>query len=160
MSSRVSESQKCFQLGTQFRDTSSEHSTLEHDTQSTHIEHHHQDNMCTTTMTDEQLINDDEEKLEEEKARRQQCNPCKIRKQNASNNRTRTETTDRRKLGKVRGSRWEDHDARDDQKIEESYHCPHRGQDDGRRKEGSEETEQRKQQDPQRVIHCKTCSWS
>ena len=42
---RVSESQKCFQLGTQFRDTSSEHSTHEHDTRSTCIEHHHQDNM-------------------------------------------------------------------------------------------------------------------
>ena len=40
----VSESQKCFQLGTQFRDTSSEHSTHEHDTRSTCIEHHHQDN--------------------------------------------------------------------------------------------------------------------
>ena len=43
VSGRVSESRKCFQLGTQFRDTSSEHSTHEHDTQSTHIEHHHQD---------------------------------------------------------------------------------------------------------------------
>ena len=59
----VSESQKRFQLRTQFRDTSSEHSTYEHDIQSTHIEHHHQDNMCITTMTDEQLINDDEEKM-------------------------------------------------------------------------------------------------
>ena len=63
VSGRVSESQKCFQLETQFRDTSSEHSTHEHDTRSTHIEHHHQDNMCITTMTDEQLIHDDEEKM-------------------------------------------------------------------------------------------------
>ena len=38
VSGRVSESRKCFQLGTQFRDTSREHSTLVHDTQSTHIE--------------------------------------------------------------------------------------------------------------------------
>ena len=60
---RVSESQKCFQLGTQFRDTSSKHSTHEHDTRSTHIEHHHQDNMCIAAMTDEQLINYDEEKM-------------------------------------------------------------------------------------------------
>ena len=58
----VSESQKRFQLGTQFRDTSSEHSTHEHDIQSTHIEHHQKDNMCIATMTDEQLINDDEER--------------------------------------------------------------------------------------------------
>ena len=52
-----------FNWGTQFRDASSEHSTHEHDIQSTHIEHHHQDNMCIATMTDEQLINDDEEKM-------------------------------------------------------------------------------------------------
>ena len=39
VSGRVSESRKCFQLGSQFRDTSSEHSTLEHGTQSTHIEY-------------------------------------------------------------------------------------------------------------------------
>ena len=61
---RVSERvRKCFQLGTQFRDTSSKHSTHEHDTRSTHIEHHHEDNMCIATMTDEQLINDGEEKM-------------------------------------------------------------------------------------------------
>ena len=59
----VSESQKCFQLGTQFQDTSSEHSTHEHDTRSTHIQHYHQDNMCITTMTDEELTNDDEDKM-------------------------------------------------------------------------------------------------
>ena len=59
----VSESQKCFQLGTQCRDSSSEHSTHEHDTRSTHIEHHHQDNMCITTMTDEELTNDEEGKM-------------------------------------------------------------------------------------------------
>ena len=63
VSGRVSESRKCFQLGTQFRDTSSEDSTHEHDTQSTHVEHHHQDNMCTTTVTDEELTNDDEGKM-------------------------------------------------------------------------------------------------
>ena len=60
---RVSESQKCFQLGTQFRDTSSEHSTHERDTRSTRIVHHHQDNMCITTMTDEELTNDDEDTM-------------------------------------------------------------------------------------------------
>ena len=53
VSSRVSESRKCFQLGTQFRDTSRKHINHEHSTQSTHIEHHYQDNMCTTTVTDE-----------------------------------------------------------------------------------------------------------
>ena len=62
----VSESQKRFQLGTQFRDRSSEHSTHNHDIQSTHIEHHHQDNMCIAAMTNEQLINDDEEKMGKE----------------------------------------------------------------------------------------------
>ena len=41
MTGRVSESQKHFQLGTQFRETPSEHSTHEHDIQSTRIEHHH-----------------------------------------------------------------------------------------------------------------------
>ena len=63
VSGRVSESRKCFQLGTQFRDTSSEHSAHEHDTQCTHIEHHYQDNMCITTMTGEELTNDDEDKM-------------------------------------------------------------------------------------------------
>ena len=52
-----------FSIGRQFRDTSSEHSTHEHDTRSTCIEHHHQDNMCSTTMTDEELTNDDEDKI-------------------------------------------------------------------------------------------------
>ena len=61
---RVSESRKCFQLETQFRDTSSEHSTHEHDTRSTCIEHHHQDSMRITTMNDEGLTNDDEDKME------------------------------------------------------------------------------------------------
>ena len=56
VSGRVSESRKCFQLGTQFRDTSREHSTPEHDTQSTHIEYHHQDSTCATTITDDELI--------------------------------------------------------------------------------------------------------
>ena len=64
VSGRVSESRKCCQLGTQFRDTSSVHSTPEHDTQSTHIEHHHQDSTCTTTITDDELINDDGGKME------------------------------------------------------------------------------------------------
>ena len=64
VSGRVSESRKCFQLGTQFRDTSSEHRTPEHDTQSTHIAHHHRDSTCTTTITDDELINDDGGKME------------------------------------------------------------------------------------------------
>ena len=140
---RVSESQKCFQLGTQFRDTSSEHSTHKHDTRSTCIEHHHQDNMCITTTTDEELTNDDEDKMGKGGARRQQSNPCKIWKQNTSNDRERTGTANGRKLRKVRGPRWEDHDAKINQTVEESYHCPHRRQDDGRRiEEGSEEAGQ------------------
>ena len=94
----VSESQKRFQSETQFRDTSSEHSTHEHDIQSAHIEHHHQDNMCIATMTDEQLINDDEEKMGKGK-QGGNSNPCKIRKQNASNSKARTETIDTRNLG-------------------------------------------------------------
>ena len=49
-----------FSIGdTQFRDTSSEHSTPEHGTQSTHIEYHHRDSTCTTTITDDELTNDD-----------------------------------------------------------------------------------------------------
>ena len=64
VSGRVSESRKCFQLVTQFRDTSSEHSTPEHCTQSTHIEHYHRDSTCTTTITDDELINDDGCKME------------------------------------------------------------------------------------------------
>ena len=54
VSGRVSESRKSFHLGTQFRDTSSEHSTPEHGTQSTHNEHHHQDSTCTTKKTDDE----------------------------------------------------------------------------------------------------------
>ena len=65
VSGRVSESHKCLQLWTQFRDTSREHSTPVHDTQSTHIEHHHRDNTCTTVITDDELINDDGDKMEE-----------------------------------------------------------------------------------------------
>ena len=65
VSGRVSESQKCFRLGTQFRDTSREHSTLVQDTQNTHIEHHQRNSTCTTVITDDELINDDEGKMEE-----------------------------------------------------------------------------------------------
>ena len=65
VSSRVSESRKCFQLVTQFWDTSREHSTTVHDTQSTHIEHHHRDSTCTTVITDDELINDGGDKMEE-----------------------------------------------------------------------------------------------
>ena len=67
VSGRVSESRKCFQFETQFRYTSSEHSTHEHGTQSTNIEHHYQDNMCTTTITDDELTNDDGCKMDKVK---------------------------------------------------------------------------------------------
>ena len=100
---RVSESRKCFQLERQFRDTSSEHRTPEHDTQSTHIAHHHRDSTCTTTITDDELINDDGERMEKVRARRRQSNPCKIWKQNASNDRRGTETINERELRKIRG---------------------------------------------------------
>ena len=96
----VSESQKRFQLGTQFRDTSSQHSTHEHGIQSTHIEHHHQDNMCIATVTDEQLINDDEEKMGKGKPGGNKA----IHARYGNRMQARTETTERRKLGKVRGS--------------------------------------------------------
>ena len=119
VSGRVSESRKCFQLGTQFRDTSREHSTPVHDTQSTHIEHHHRDSTCTTVITDDELINDDGGKMEKGEARGRQSNPCKIWKQNARNNREGTETTDGRELRKVRGLRWKDHNTRINQTIEE-----------------------------------------
>ena len=99
----VSESQKRFQLGTQFRDTSSEHSTHEHDIQSTHIDHHHQDNMCIATMADEQLIND-----EEKMGKRKQGGNRAIHARYGNRMQAITEqelrTIDRRKLGKVRGS--------------------------------------------------------
>ena len=65
VSGRVSGSRKCFQLETQFRDTSREYSTPVQDTQSTHIEHHQRDSTCTTVITDDELINDDEGKMEE-----------------------------------------------------------------------------------------------
>ena len=70
----VSESRKCLKLGTQFRDTSREHSTLVHDTQSTHLEHHHRDNTCTTVITDDELIIDDGDKhgIRESKAAAEQ----------------------------------------------------------------------------------------
>ena len=139
---RVSESQICFQLGTQFRDTSSEHNTHEHDTRSTCIEHHHQDNMCITTMTDAELTNDDEVKMG--KGEQGGSKAIHARYGNRIQSMTeRTETADGRELRKVRGLRWEDHDAKINQTIEESNHCPHRRQDDGRRKEkGSEEAGQ------------------
>ena len=76
-------------------------------------------------------------------ARRRQSNPCKIWKQNVSNDRRGTETINERELRKIRGLRWKDHDARINQTIEESYHCLHHRQDDGRRQEeGSEEVRQ------------------
>ena len=62
---RLENDGKCFQLGTQFRDTSREHSTPVHDTQSTHIDHHQRDSTCTTVITDDELINDDEGEIEE-----------------------------------------------------------------------------------------------
>ena len=66
VSGRVSESRKCFQLGTQFRDTSREHSTPVQG----HIEYHQRNSTCTTVITDDELIDDDEGKMEEEGARR------------------------------------------------------------------------------------------
>ena len=51
---RVSESRKHCQLGTQFRDTASEHgNTHEHSMHSTRTENQCQDNARITTMTDE-----------------------------------------------------------------------------------------------------------
>ena len=51
-----------------------------------------------------------------------------------------------------------DHDVRMNQTIEESYHCPHHRQDDGRRKEeGSEEAKLRRNY-KLFVTHYKTCS--
>ena len=58
VSGRVSESRKCFQLGTQFRDTSREHSTSVHDKQSTHIEHHHREK-----QEQEAVTNDEQDRL-------------------------------------------------------------------------------------------------
>ena len=66
VSGRVSESRKCFQLETQFRDTSREHSTPVHGTQSIHIEHNHRDSTCTSMITDDELINDDGGRMEKE----------------------------------------------------------------------------------------------
>ena len=65
VSGRVSESRRCFQLGTQFRDTSREHSTPVQDTQSTHIDHHQRDSTYTTMITDDKLINDDGDNMKE-----------------------------------------------------------------------------------------------
>ena len=101
VSGRVSESRKCFQLGTQVRDTSREHSTPALDTRSTHIEHHHRDSTCATVITDDELINDDEGKMEEaEQGGDKAINPCKKWKPNASNDRKRAEAADGREPGK------------------------------------------------------------
>ena len=62
---RLENDGKCFQLETQFRDTSREHSIPVHDTESTHIDHHQRDSTCTTVITDDELINDDEGEIEE-----------------------------------------------------------------------------------------------
>ena len=63
---RVSESCKHVHLGTQFRDTTSEHgNTHELIMHGTHTEHHFQDTARITRMTDEQP-NDDEEKVRQE----------------------------------------------------------------------------------------------
>ena len=142
VSGRVSESRKCFQLETQFRDTSREHSTPVQDTQSTHTKHHQRDSTCTTVITDDELINDDEGKMEEGRARRRQSSPCKIWKPNASNDRKGAAAANGRELRKIRGLRWKDHNTRINQTIEGSYHCPHRRQNDGRRKkkQNKEET--------------------
>ena len=67
VSGTVSESRKHFQLGTQCRDTASEHgNTHEHSMHSTHTEHHCQDTARITTMTDEQPNDDDEDKVRQE----------------------------------------------------------------------------------------------
>ena len=134
VSGGVSESRKCFQLRTQFRDTSSEHST--------HIEHHHRDSTCTTTITDDELINDDGGKME----KGEQGGGRAIHARYGNRMQAMTEEELRRlmrELRKICGLRWKDHDATINQTIEESYHCPHHRQDDGRRKEeGSEEAKQ------------------
>ena len=140
----VSESPKCFQLGTQCRDTSSEHSTHEHDTRSTHIDHHHQDNMCITTMTDEELTNDDEDKMGKE----EQGGGKAIHARYGNRIQAMTEK-ELRRLMEENSGKYVVYDGkimtpRSIQTIEESYHCSHRRQDDGRRKEEKpEEARQR-----------------
>ena len=145
VSGRVSESRKCFQFGTQFRDTSREHSTPVQDTQSTHIEHHQRDSTCTTVITDDELINDDEGKMEEGEQGGDKAIHARYGNRMQAMTEKGAEGADGRELREIRGLRWKDHDTRINQTIEESHHCSHRRQNDGRRKEeGSEEAKQRR----------------
>ena len=145
VSGRVSESRKCFQLGTQFRDTSREHSTPFHDTQSTHIEHHHRDSTCATVITDDELINDNGGKMEEGEQGDDRAIHARYGNRMQAITEKGTDTDNGRELRQVRSLRWNDHNTRINQTIEESYLCPHRRQNDGRRKkEGPEEAKQRR----------------
>ena len=133
VSGRVSESRKCFQLGTQFRYTSSEHSTPEHGTQSTHIEHHHRDSTCTTTITDDELINDDEDKMG--KGEQGGCKAIHARYGNRIQAMTEKEL---RRLMEENSGKYVVYD--------------------GKRRIIPRSRTRRKQQAPQKVTHCKTCS--
>ena len=128
---RVSESCEHFQLGAQFRDTADEHSM-----QSTYTEHHYRDNTNVTMTTDERS-----NETRRARARRQQSNIHEIQKQNASNDRTRIEALDGRKHREIHSPQWKNRNARNNQALETSCHCPHRGQNARLRKEeGTEET--------------------
>ena len=117
VSGRVSESRKCFQLGTQFRDTSREHSTPVDDTQSTRIEHHQRDSTCTTVITDDELINDDEGKMEE----REQGGNRAIHARYGNRMQAMTEKELRRLMevnsGKIRGLLWKDQQRRNNKLL-------------------------------------------
>ena len=82
--------------------------------------------MCITTMTDEELTNDDEDKME----KGEQGGGKAIHARYGNRVQAMTEKDLRRaegrELRKVRGLRWEDHDAEINQTIEESYHCSRR----------------------------------
>ena len=159
VSGRVSESRKCFQLQTQFRDTSREHSTPVHDTQSTHIEHHQRDSTCTTVITDDELINDDEGKMEEG----EQGGDRAIHARYGNRMQAITEKELRRLMEETSG-KYVVYDGKiiTPESIKQlKNHTIVRIVDEmmgGGRKKGQKNKTKKKQQAPQKASHCKTCS--
>ena len=150
VSGRVSESRKCFQLVTQFRDTSREHSTTVHDTQGTHIEHHHRDSICTNDVGDkmEEVEQGGDRAIHARYGNRMQAMTEKELRRLVEENSGKYVVYDGKIITPGSIKQFKNHTI---------VHIVDKMMGGGRRRARRSKTK-KKQQVPQKVTHCKTCS--
>ena len=150
VSGRVSESRKCFQLVTQFRDTSREHSTTVHDTQGTHIEHHHRDSICTNDVGDkmEEVEQGGDRAIHARYGNRMQAMTEKELRRLVEENSGKYVVYDGKIITPGSIKQFKNHTI---------VHIVDKMMGGGRRRARRSKTK-KKQQVPQKVTHCETCS--